>query len=660
MNYSRLTRVQRNAELLKAATEGNMETVNRLLAAGANIDIQDEHKQTPLFIAAWKGHIAIVERLLAAGANVDVQDENTQSPLFIAVSEGHTAIVERLLAAGANIDVQGVHKQTPLFNAAWKGHTAIVERLLAAGANIDIQDVHKQTPLFIAARVGHIAIVERLLAAGANIDIQDNYKQTPLFIATWEGHTAIVERLLAAGANPNIKNKDGKSAFDIAKEKGFNDIVRLLTPVWKGFSRSDIDALNSIFETEGPNPRAVNSSCCPVCLKIVAPGRAVQFEIERSEACRYMTHNCVKEGGYFHKKLYETYKTPEGNITWCTVCGRICTGHKHHKLVLAKNPKSVLLPSKDPFNMVPNLDATGHPIIDAATGRPKLRYDPDSACKRDGGGGLMEKLARYRRMREFAFELQDKIGKIKFDEAVDTLLEETWNAPLVRKLALAKIAATKTWNIPSERFYEIRNMNIGNTANVPWPFEGRPDMLPIVSVPVDGNMNAITMGDIKLAVQLRHRQENGTIVLHDKIDLYTLFGKDGFGSFSAAGTPEFGKCFFRCGAIIYPGELQYIIDNSKGAGPRSLTDETYAEYKAKIEIYRKRFNEEYSKNAAFKDHVDADIAAAGAMAVGGAGVGHVGGKRCRTRKRQMRHRQTKLVGVGIVRCSVCLKPQFKT
>ena len=630
--------------LMCAAIKGHNAIVDLLLAVGADKDAENTHKETPLFMAAEKGYTEIVDRLLAAGANKDVENTHKQTPLFFAAFKGHTEIVGLLIAAGANKDVEDINKTTPLIIAAEKGYTEIVDRLLAAGANKDAEDKYNQTSLFVAAWKGHTTIVDRLLAAGANKDTENINKKTPLFVAAQEGHTEIVKRLLEAGADPTVKEKAGKTAFDISKEKGHIEITRLLSPKWKGFSRSDIDALNSIFETEGAKPQAVNVSCCPVCFKVVGDGQVSIFEVERSEACRYMKHNCITDGGYYHKDLYTKYKNPDGKITWCTVCGRICTGHRHHKLVLAKDPKSDLLPAVDPFNTVVVRNAAGHPQRDAV-GNPITKHDPDGACKLEGGGGLLEKLARYRRMREFVLQLQKQIGKITFDDAVNKLVVETWNAPLFENLNLPSITSPNTWNIPSERFLElVKNANKGDAANVPWSFEGHPDMMPILSAP--GGENDFTRVDIEgKGVQLRHRKSNGVIVTHPKIDIHTLFVDGVFGLFVVAGAPNFGTCFFyECGGILYPGELQYIIDNSRGAGPGALTDEKYEEYNKKIAIYRRVFNEFYRDNAAFRTRVNADIEAARGMAMGGAGgagagagAGQGGGRR-RSRKHRNRRK----------------------
>ena len=152
-------------------------------------------------------------------------------------------------------------------------------------------------------------------------------------------------------------------------------------------------------------------------------------------------------------------------------------------------------------------------------------------------------------------------------------------------------------------------------------------------------MNLISIEDIPIAIQLRHRKENGEIVPHEKIGIHTLFGDGAYGVFSAAGTPTFGKCFFEgCSAILYPGEIQYILDHYDH--PESLSAKQRAEYQTKLDKYKERFNAAYRDNAAFKARVDAAIAAAAAMPAGGAGAaaGQGGGSR-RRRTRRFKRQQ---------------------
>ncbi len=54
--------------LIRAAKEGDTETVKTLLAAGADVHAKDRDGETALMQAAWHGHTAIVQILKEAGA----------------------------------------------------------------------------------------------------------------------------------------------------------------------------------------------------------------------------------------------------------------------------------------------------------------------------------------------------------------------------------------------------------------------------------------------------------------------------------------------------------------------------------------------------------------------------------------------------------------
>lgn len=60
----------RASDLFKAATNGDVETIRKLLAAGSAIDGQDHERMTPVMRAAENGHMAAVRVLVEAGANL--------------------------------------------------------------------------------------------------------------------------------------------------------------------------------------------------------------------------------------------------------------------------------------------------------------------------------------------------------------------------------------------------------------------------------------------------------------------------------------------------------------------------------------------------------------------------------------------------------------
>ena len=67
--------------LMKAAKEGNAEKVQELLAAGADVNAQDERGLTPLMWAAGNSFQNTVQILLNAGADIDIKNNKGRTAL---------------------------------------------------------------------------------------------------------------------------------------------------------------------------------------------------------------------------------------------------------------------------------------------------------------------------------------------------------------------------------------------------------------------------------------------------------------------------------------------------------------------------------------------------------------------------------------------------
>jgi hypothetical protein len=91
------------SRLAGAAREGDVITLRRLVAAGADPNVQDPgaNRWTPLLHAIHKGQLASVDTLLTLGAD-PARQVNGMPPLLMAVGTGNVAIVRRLLEAGAD------------------------------------------------------------------------------------------------------------------------------------------------------------------------------------------------------------------------------------------------------------------------------------------------------------------------------------------------------------------------------------------------------------------------------------------------------------------------------------------------------------------------------------------------------------------------------
>ena len=120
--------------------------------------------------AARRGDLAAVDKLLAAGAQVDAMDGGA-SPLYLAAEGGHGKVVARLLAAGGDPRRQASgpfgSTGTAIHAAARNGYFDVVRLLLEAGVDPNLPDDGVGPPLHAALRSGHAAVAQLLTSFGA-------------------------------------------------------------------------------------------------------------------------------------------------------------------------------------------------------------------------------------------------------------------------------------------------------------------------------------------------------------------------------------------------------------------------------------------------------------------------------------------------------------
>jgi ankyrin repeat protein len=76
------------------------------------VEARTQHGDTALLLAAAAGHLSIVDRLLAAQADKDTQNEFGDTALIIASRNGDVSLVKRLLAAGAATRIRNHDRET--------------------------------------------------------------------------------------------------------------------------------------------------------------------------------------------------------------------------------------------------------------------------------------------------------------------------------------------------------------------------------------------------------------------------------------------------------------------------------------------------------------------------------------------------------------------
>jgi ankyrin repeat protein len=130
--------------------EPNLNLVSDLINLGTINTQDDNNGNAPLYRAARLGKIEIAQMLIAAKADLNVQDEKGWTPLHWAAKFGRVEIARMLIYAGADVNVQDEEGDTPLHRAAFYEQGKIVRMLIDAGARKDIQTNNGKLPYDLA------------------------------------------------------------------------------------------------------------------------------------------------------------------------------------------------------------------------------------------------------------------------------------------------------------------------------------------------------------------------------------------------------------------------------------------------------------------------------------------------------------------------------
>lgn len=247
---------------INAADSGYVDEVQTMLAENPElVDVKGRARYSTrdvraLHYALNYGHVEVIEKLLAAGADINAKEDETWAPLHYALRGAHPELAEILLGRGAVVDIYAaaslgdlakvesfvgdqpeiVHQLGP--GGATPLHFAttaeVATFLLTQGANVNAQDNRGRTPLtwnsekaevvkvlldhgsqisdiFLACAVGDISKVTQLLDEDASLihKHKDPRTGTPLHVAADKGHIAVARLLVGRGAVVNALTDSG-------------------------------------------------------------------------------------------------------------------------------------------------------------------------------------------------------------------------------------------------------------------------------------------------------------------------------------------------------------------------------------------------------------------------------------------------------------------
>lgn len=187
-----------------------------------------------LHLAAHEGRVDEIERLIAAGADLNARDSAGRTPTHVAAFASHDLAVTALAEGGADMNALENRVYDVLTIAAVANDPELVTLAMELGNKPDlITSVYDGTALIAAAHLGHHDVVARLVAGGAPLDHVNNLAWTALIEAVVLGdggsdHIKTVKILVEAGADKTIGDRDGVTPLHLAMERGYTEMVALL------------------------------------------------------------------------------------------------------------------------------------------------------------------------------------------------------------------------------------------------------------------------------------------------------------------------------------------------------------------------------------------------------------------------------------------------
>ncbi len=286
--------------LFKAIAAGDVQRVEQLVKAGANVNAKVKIDTTPAMAAigleTWGGETEgtpllaaigycgkdkkvcaeMINILAKGGADVNADMGGWPMPVMMAnFLDGETYAI--LLNARANPEAVGAeYLDTPLMTAAMGGNIDVMKLLLAAKVDVNKKDIHGEGAISSAAgcinRDPKICAdaVNLLVKAGADVNSPSKKGFTPLITAAMSGNPYTVDALIKAGAKVNVKTETG----------GFTPLMLL-----GGANKEVVEILLKA----GADPKAKNNK------GETAAQMALKLEKNRLETAERIRSGAVKE-----------------------------------------------------------------------------------------------------------------------------------------------------------------------------------------------------------------------------------------------------------------------------------------------------------------------------------------------------------------------------
>ena len=191
---------EKKEEFLDAVRYGKLETAEKMLHEGIDVNSRNCYGQTILHQVALRPRPGILEVLLKAGADLNARDNNERTPLHYAALRDQPGIIEWLISHGADTGLQDGEGSTPLDYAHENMNNKSYEVLRKHNAPSSDPTFNIAVALYWNDRERAL----ELLSNGADPNVVTNQYETPLIFATRNGDLEMVRKLIEYGATADF------------------------------------------------------------------------------------------------------------------------------------------------------------------------------------------------------------------------------------------------------------------------------------------------------------------------------------------------------------------------------------------------------------------------------------------------------------------------
>jgi ankyrin repeat protein len=241
-----------------------VETVEALVAKGADIRATNSNGSQAIHFAAVSGSVPLLAFMLSHGAHINATNYSHFTPLHFATDCCKVDAAIFLLSRGADAYAETVEGYTPLMYICGRGTTgvfrslqdwgvdinkpnsqgstclhvlsldvaaneALADELLELGADLEGRDAQQRTPLLLAAMSNNTKIACKYIARGAALNVWDSrHALCPLFCAVSCGNLELIVHLVLRGADITIGDNFGNKLLHAAARRGTRSAVKFL------------------------------------------------------------------------------------------------------------------------------------------------------------------------------------------------------------------------------------------------------------------------------------------------------------------------------------------------------------------------------------------------------------------------------------------------